>query len=63
MKNIVKLTKSIAMVVVAGMLMWSCSQALQVSYDYDSSVNLKQFKTFKVNLNVRWSRIHFWEAS
>ncbi len=34
--------------VVAGSLMMACSQALQVSYDHDSSVNLKQFKTFKV---------------
>ncbi|MCF2486615.1 DUF4136 domain-containing protein [Dyadobacter sp. CY347] len=48
MKIIVKLMKSTAAVVVAGLLMMGCSQALQVSYDYDSSVNLKQFKTFKV---------------
>jgi len=48
MKNIVKLTKSTVLVVVAGVLMLACSQALQVSYDYDSTVNLKQFKTFKV---------------
>ncbi|SKB98722.1 DUF4136 domain-containing protein [Dyadobacter psychrophilus] len=48
MKTIVKLMKSTVAVVVAGALMIACSQALQVSYDYDSSVNLKQFKTFKV---------------
>lgn len=48
MKRIVKVTKSIAMMVVAGALMLACSQALQTSYDYDSSVNLKQFKTFNV---------------
>ncbi|MCE7066280.1 DUF4136 domain-containing protein [Dyadobacter sp. CY326] len=48
MKTIVKLMKSTIAVVVAGALMMSCSQALQTSYDYDSSVNLKQFKTFKV---------------
>jgi hypothetical protein len=48
MKSIVKLMKTAAVVVVAGILMMACSQALQVSYDYDSSVNLKQFKTFKV---------------
>jgi hypothetical protein len=48
MKSIVKLTKAAAMAVVAGVLIMACSQALQVSYDYDSSVNLKQFKTFKV---------------
>jgi hypothetical protein len=48
MKNTVKWVKSIAVMVVAGVLMFACSQALQVSYDYDSSVNLKQFKTFKV---------------
>ncbi|MCF0053722.1 DUF4136 domain-containing protein [Dyadobacter chenwenxiniae] len=48
MKTIVKLMKSTAAVVVAGLLMMGCSQALQTSYDYDSSVNLKQFKTFKV---------------
>ena len=48
MKNIVKLMKSTAWVALAGVLIMSCSQALQVSYDYDSSVNLKQFKTFKV---------------
>jgi len=48
MKNIVKLTKSTVLVVVVGVLMLACSQALQVSYDYDSTVNLKQFKTFKV---------------
>ncbi|MCF2442347.1 DUF4136 domain-containing protein [Dyadobacter sp. CY345] len=48
MKRIVKVTKSIVMMVVAGALMIACSQALQTSYDYDSSVNLKQFKTFNV---------------
>jgi len=48
MKRILKVTKSIAMMVVAGALMLACSQALQTSYDYDSSVNLKQFKTFNV---------------
>ncbi|KAA0989882.1 DUF4136 domain-containing protein [Dyadobacter aurulentus] len=48
MKNIVKLMKSAGTAVVAGVLVMACSQALQVSYDYDSSVNLKQFKTFKV---------------
>jgi hypothetical protein len=48
MKSIVKLMKTAAVVVVAGISMMACSQALQVSYDYDSSVNLKQFKTFKV---------------
>ena len=48
MKNIVKLMKSAGVAVVAGILIMACSQALQVSYDYDSSVNLKQFKTFKV---------------
>lgn len=48
MKRIVKVTKSISMMVVAGALMLACSQALQTSYDYDSSVNLKQFKTFNV---------------
>lgn len=48
MKNIVKLMKSAGIAVVAGVLVMACSQALQVSYDYDSSVNLKQFKTFKV---------------
>ncbi|CAG4990247.1 hypothetical protein DYBT9275_00487 [Dyadobacter sp. CECT 9275] len=48
MKSIVKLTKPIAWMGVVGVLIMSCSQALQVSYDYDSSVNLKQFKTFKV---------------
>ena len=48
MKNIVKLMKSAGAAVVAGVFMMACSQALQVSYDYDSSVNLKQFKTFKV---------------
>lgn len=48
MKTIAKLMKSTVAVVVAGALMIACSQALQVSYDYDSSVNLKQFKTFKV---------------
>ncbi|KQS24798.1 DUF4136 domain-containing protein [Dyadobacter sp. Leaf189] len=48
MKTIVKLMKSAGVAVVAGVLIMACSQALQVSYDYDSSVNLKQFKTFKV---------------
>ncbi len=48
MKNIVKLIKPILVMAVTGILMMACSQALQVSYDYDSSVNLKQFKTFKV---------------
>jgi hypothetical protein len=48
MENIVKLTKAAVMVVVAGVLFMACSQALQVSYDHDTSVNLKQFKTFKV---------------
>jgi hypothetical protein len=48
MNNIVKLTKSALVVVVAGILFMACSQALQVNYDHDTSVNLKQFKTFKV---------------
>ncbi|TLU98805.1 DUF4136 domain-containing protein [Dyadobacter luticola] len=48
MKSIVKLIKPVSLAVVAGVLIMACSQALQVSYDYDSSVNLKQFKTFKV---------------
>jgi hypothetical protein len=48
MKTIVKLMKSTIAVVVASALMMACSQSLQTSYDYDSSVNLKQFKTFKV---------------
>jgi hypothetical protein len=48
MKSIVKLMKSAGVAVAAGVLIMACSQALQVSYDYDSSVNLKQFKTFKV---------------
>jgi hypothetical protein len=48
MKNIVKLSKAVGMMAVSGILLMACSQALQVSYDYDSSVNLKQFKTFKV---------------
>lgn len=29
-------------------VMMGCSKSLQVNYDYDSSVNLKQFKTFRV---------------
>lgn len=48
MKTIVKLIKSAGMAVVVGVFMMACSNALQVSYDYDSAVNLKQFKTFKV---------------
>ena len=32
-----------ALLVLAG-----CSKSLQVSYDYDSSINLRQFKTFRV---------------
>lgn len=48
MKRIVNVTKAIAVMVVASVLMVACSQALQTSYDYDSSVNLKQFKTFNV---------------
>ncbi|QRR02104.1 DUF4136 domain-containing protein [Dyadobacter sandarakinus] len=48
MKRIVKMIKTTCLVVAAGMLVLACSQALQVNYDYDSSVNLKQFKTFKV---------------
>lgn len=32
----------------AFMLLWSCGKSLQVNYDYNSSVNLKQFKTFSV---------------
>lgn len=30
------------------LLLNSCSPSMQVSYDYDSSVNLRQFKTFRV---------------
>lgn len=30
------------------LLFMACSPAMQVSYDYDSSVNLRQFKTFKI---------------
>lgn len=48
MKSIVKWAKSLMVMGLAGILMVACSQALQVSYDYDSSVNLKQFKTFNV---------------
>ena len=48
MKSIVKLTKSVLMTGIVGVLIMSCSQALQVSYDYDRTVNLKQFKTFSV---------------
>lgn len=48
MKNIVKLSKAVFTMAVGGIFLMACSQALQVSYDYDSSVNLKQFKTFKV---------------
>jgi uncharacterized membrane protein len=48
METIVKLIKSVGMAVVAGVFIMACSNALQVSYDYDSAVNLKQFKTFKV---------------
>lgn len=43
-----RLTKTVVMMVGAGILFAACSQALQVSYDYDPKVNLKQFKTFKV---------------
>lgn len=31
-----------------GVGIMSCSKSLQVGYDYDSSVNLRQFKTFRV---------------
>jgi len=48
MKRIVKVMKPILMMVVVGVALFGCSQALQTSYDYDSSVNLKQFKTFNV---------------
>jgi hypothetical protein len=48
MKSKVKLAKSIALALVSGVLMIACSQALQVNYDHDSTVNLKQFKTFRV---------------
>lgn len=33
----------LALVVLAG-----CSKSLQVGYDYDSSINLRQFKTFRI---------------
>ena len=45
MKN--KLLKWMIPVLVLG-LFSGCSKSLQVGYDYDSSVNLKQFKTFRV---------------
>jgi hypothetical protein len=34
--------------VMAIVLLSGCSKSLQVGYDYDSSVNLRQFKTFRV---------------
>ncbi len=48
MKNIKKIIHSVAIMAIVGIVLVGCSQALQVSYDYDSSVNLKQFKTFVV---------------
>lgn len=34
-------------------LVGSCSKSLQVNYDYNSSVNLRQFKTFQVEAEKR----------
>ncbi|GAB2786031.1 hypothetical protein GCM10027275_33080 [Rhabdobacter roseus] len=48
MKAIGKIASYLLVVLLAGGMLVSCSQALQVQYDYDTSVNLKQFKTFKV---------------
>jgi hypothetical protein len=48
MKNIVKWSKTIGMMAAGAILLTACSQALQVNYDHDHTVNLKQFKTFKV---------------
>ncbi|WP_025763095.1 DUF4136 domain-containing protein [Dyadobacter tibetensis] len=48
MKNLKFRMKYLLYTGLLGMLLVGCSQALQVSYDYDSSVNLKQFKTFNV---------------
>lgn len=44
MKNVIKS----AMLVLLGGWMAACSPAFQVQNDYDRSVNLKQFKTFRV---------------
>ncbi len=48
MKKIKGKIHLMAIVTILGMVLVGCSQALQVSYDYDSSVNLKQFKSFRV---------------
>ncbi|PWJ60251.1 uncharacterized protein DUF4136 [Dyadobacter jejuensis] len=52
MKNWNFKIKNILYIGLLGILLTACSQALQVSYDYDSSVNLKQFKTFKVEAEL-----------
>lgn len=44
---------SYCLVAVLGFALLSCGRSLQVNYDYDSSVNLKQFKTFKVEAEKR----------
>ncbi len=36
------------LVLLTTLFAWSCGRSLQVSYDYNSSVNLRQFKTFRV---------------
>ncbi|TDB64190.1 DUF4136 domain-containing protein [Arundinibacter roseus] len=38
------------LILVSGVIFFSCSQAFQVQNDYDRSVNLKQFKTFRVEM-------------
>ncbi len=43
------LIKSV-IILLAGSLLVACSQSFQVQNDYDRSVNLKQFKTFRVEM-------------
>lgn len=48
MKSRIKMIRSIAFAFMGSLLLAACSQSLQVNYDHDSTVNLKQFKTFRV---------------
>ena len=48
MKSVGKWTRLASLMIVSALFLASCGQSLQVGNDYDTKVNLKQFKTFKV---------------
>ncbi len=48
MENPMRNIKVLGLAILSLLVVAGCSKSLQVGYDYDSSVNLRQFKTFRV---------------